>query len=83
MECGVRVILGLSSLYFAEANIEQQARNHRAAAACYVCMSYKSTAGDGTQGRGTQQSTHALTALHLRHHAERNLPVLFVHVSTS
>ena len=36
MECGVRVILGFSGLYFAKANIEQQARNHRAAAACYV-----------------------------------------------
>ena len=83
MECGVRVILGFSGLYFAKANIEQQARNHRAAAACYVGMCYKFPAGGGTQGRGTQQSTYALTALHLRYHAERNLPVLFVRVSTS
>ena len=55
MECGVRVILGLSSLYFAKANIEQQARNHRAAAACYVCAtSPQQVAARRAEGHSSQ-----------------------------
>ena len=84
MECGIRVILGLSGLHLRRQILNNSkheiiALPPPASLYLYVVLQ-QSTAGGGTQGRGTQQSTHALTALHLRHDAERNLPVLFVSI---